>query len=432
MATTADFSQPLTRLVAYLFTRREAILSNWRIICEQDPMLGKISALSREEFDNLLPITLSILEQRLLGQPEEADSNLTAHNHGLHRWHKAHSLPETMQELHHLTHVLNQEIQAFQTLFPEIDAGLLLKAQSQMAQLMSQTIKGSVDKYDELQRFDAASRLATLQQALERMEEVSQQRGELLRTSSHDLRGSFGIINSAAFLLKQEDLDDDHRDVYLEMLNRNLSQVQTLLTGLIDLSRLESGVETLTIQRVDAARLLREMVASAGPLAQQRGLTLQDNGLATLEVETDPIKLQRIVQNLLLNALNYTQNGFVSVSWAKEGHYRWLFSVQDSGPGLPPETIEGLLGEQLKPTVEPTSVLSPEDAEPVAVYPQPDPQVPTGQELDQLVGQSGQREGVGLQIVKRLCEMLNAQLDIESQPGRGTMFRVRMPIHPDA
>ena len=432
MAITADFSHPLAELVSYLFTRREANLANWRTMCEQDPILSKVSALSREEFDNLLPITLGILEQRLLSQPEEADPVLTAHNHGLHRWHKAHSLPETLQELHHLTYILNQEIIIFQALFPQTDAGLLVRAQSQITQLMSQTIMGSVDKYDELQRFDAVSRLATLQQALEQMEEVSQQRGEILRSSSHDLRGSFGIINTAAFLLKQEDLDEEQRATYLEMLNRNLGQVQSLLTSLIDLSRLESGVESLNIQRVDAARLLQEMVNSAQLMAQHQGLKLQSNGPATLEVDTDPIKLQRIAQNLLLNALKYTKTGFISVSWAREGPYRWLFSVQDSGSGLPRATIEGLLGEQLKPTVEPTSVLSPEDAEPVAVYPHPDPEVPTGNELNQLVSRSSRGEGVGLQIVKRLCEMLNAQLDIESLPERGTMFRVRMPTHPHA
>jgi len=250
----------------------------------------------------------------------------------------------------------------------------------------------------------------------------------MLRNTSHDLRGSFSIINTAAFLLKEENLADDQRQEYIDMLNRNLGQVQTLLTSLIDLSRLESGVELLDIQRVDAARLLQEMVDSAQPMAQQRGLKLQGNGPATLEVDTDPIKLQRIVQNLLLNALKYTKAGFISVSWVREGHYRWLFSVQDSGPGLPQATVDGLLGQQLKPTVEPTSVLSPQDAEPVAVYPRPDPQVPTGEELDQLVSRSSRGEGVGLQIVKRLCEMLNAQLDIESLPERGTMFRVRMPI----
>ena len=430
MATpTSESPQSLADLVSYLFTRREAILGNWRNSCEQDPVLNKISTLTREEFDNLLPIVLNILEQRLLGQPEEADSAVAANNHGLHRWHKAHSLIETMQELDHLTKVLYHELQTFQTLFPQTHARLLLQVQEQITGLMSEATRGSVQKYDELQRFEAATRTATLQQALDQMEQLSQQRGELLRTSSHDLRGSFGIINSAAYLLKMDGVTETEREQYIEILNRNLGNVQLMLGSLIDLSRLESGAEVVQIERVDAAKLIREVVDSAQPMAGERGLSLQGDGPASIEVETDPVKLQRIIQNLLLNALKYTQSGFVSVSWMKEGDYRWLFSVQDSGPGLP-STLSGLFAEQLSPTVEPTSVLSPEESEPVSVYPTDKvPHIPEGDQLEALVNTSDRGEGVGLQIVKRLCDMLNANLDIESRPDRGTLVRVRMPIH---
>ena len=431
MATSFSKSPQLaTDLVSYLFTRREAILGNWRTMCEGDPSLGKISALTREEFDNLMPLILNILEDRLLNKQLEADPMLTAHNHGLHRWHKGLSLVETMQELNYLTQILYQEVQTYQTLFPQTDANLLLHVQREIARVMSEAINGSVQKYDELQRFEAASRTATLQQALEEMDELSHQRGNMLRSSSHDLRGSFSIISTAAHLLKMEGLDDQERDEYIDMLGRNLGNVQSLLGNLMDLSRLESGAETLQIQRVDAGKLLTELVAGAQPMASERGLLLQGDGPASLEVDTDPVKLQRIAQNLLLNALKYTQDGFVSVAWMKEGDYRWLFSVQDSGPGLP-ATLAGLMGEQLSPTVEPMSILSPDTAEPVAVRPAEEPKLPAGEKLDQMVKRSSKGEGVGLQIVKRLCDMLKANMDIETISNRGTLVRVRMPIQYD-
>ena len=102
----SDSPQPLAELVTYLFTRREAILANWRAACERDPALGKVSALSREEFNNLLPLILDILEQRLLGKPPIVDPAATAQGHGLHRWHKAHGLMDTLNELNHLTRTL--------------------------------------------------------------------------------------------------------------------------------------------------------------------------------------------------------------------------------------------------------------------------------------------------------------------------------------
>ncbi|RYF53640.1 MAG: ATP-binding protein, partial [Cytophagaceae bacterium] len=142
-----------------------------------------------------------------------------------------------------------------------------------------------------------------------------------------------------------------------------------------------------------------------------------------LVVRTDRVKLQRIAQNLINNALKYTtsspeRSGIVSVSWSTEGEFRWVLSVQDSGPGLP-TSIAGALAVQLRPTVEPTAVMGPDQSEPVAVLPDDVPTIPMGQELTQLNSQSPKGEGVGLQIVKRLCELLDANLDVETKPGIG-------------
>jgi signal transduction histidine kinase len=428
MATSSeDVPDQLKELVSYLFTRREAILNGWRTACEQDPTLGKVSTLSREEFNNLLPIVLDILEQRLLNKKQEADTAVTASSHGLHRWKKALHLSETLQELHHLTQILYGELQTYQEFFPNTDARMLLRVQQQITQLMSETINGSVQKYDELQRLEAANRATALQLAIEQMETISRQRGDMLRTSSHDLRSSFGIVNSAAFLLKTEGLSEQEREQYLDMLNRNLDNIQYMLSNLMDLSRLEAGEETMHVESVDVAALLKELASNAQPIAAERGLLLQADGPASLVAETDKVKLQRIVQNLLLNALKYTTTGFISVSWGLESENRFIIGVQDSGPGLP-SNLMNLLAKQLKPTVEPTSATGPEQAEPVAAYPSDSHTIPAGDTLLKDAGQPDKGEGVGLQIVKRLCDLIDASMEIETQPERGTLVRLRIPL----
>ena len=405
------------------------ILNNWRTACEQDPSLSKLSTLSREEFNNLLPIVLDILEQRLMGQEPEADLTLVAQSHGLHRWQKAFHLVDNLRELNHLTQILYNELGMFQQLFPHTNAGLLLHVHRQIAHIMQLTVDGSVVKYDDQQRLEAAQRAAALQQALDQMEELSRQRGDMLRAASHDLRSSFGIVNSAAYLLQMEGLDEGERQQYLNMLSRNLTNVQSLLNSLMDLARLEAGEEDLRIESVNISPILHQLVDSAQPMAIERNLFLRANGPESLVIDTDTVKLQRIVQNLLLNALTYTSTGFVSVSWTKEDNARWLLGIQDSGPGLP-ASLAGVFGEQLRPIVETTSVTAPDEAQPVAVVPTDMPNIPPGPELDQLTQQSSHRgEGVGLQIVKRLCELLRANLEIESREGRGTLFRIRMSIH---
>lgn len=423
----SDSPQPLSAIVSYLFAQRETILNSWRTVCQADSTLKKGFSLSREEFNNLLPLILDILEARLLGKAPEADPALTAQAHGLHRWQKSFSLLDTMREVSHLTQILYDELKRFQGLFPQTDAQLLLTVNQQISQIMQEAMEGSVVKYDELQRLEAVQRSATLQQVVEKMTALSDQRVNMLRTSTHDLQGGLGIINGAAYMLKLEGLPEDQRQQYLDMLSRNLANVEVMLTNLMDLSRLEAGEEKLQLESVDVAPFLHEMVRAGQPLAAERNLLLRAEGPVSLPVETDPIKLQRIVQNLLLNAIKYTSSGFISISWSLENEARWIVSVQDSGPGLP-STLAGVFGDQLKPTVEATSVLSVDAAEPVAVLPINVPTIPPNDQLNELSHQANQGEGIGLQIVKRLCELLSANLEIESIPGRGTLFRIRFPL----
>lgn len=358
----------------------------------------------------MLPVILNILEQRLLHQPQEADTTLTASSHGLHRWQRAHALPATLLELNYLTKILYQELQLFQELIPQANTSMLFRVQQQIGQLMSETILGSVQKYDELQRMEAANRVSALQKAVDQMEELSRQRGDMLRTTSHDLRGSFGLVNTAAYLLNTEGLSEQERGQFLNILNRNLDNIRSVLNNLMDLSRLEAGEEVRRLESVDVGKLLTELVADAQLMAKDRGLILQANGPDTLVLETDGIKLQRIVQNLLLNALAYTPAGFVSVSWSKADDNYWLVSVQDSGPGLP-AGLTHLFAIQLKPAAESTSATGIDQAVPPILPPSNEQHIPSGPEL---ADWANRREGVGLHIVKRLCDLLDAKLEIET------------------
>ncbi|MFD1140575.1 sensor histidine kinase [Larkinella insperata] len=421
MATPSADQHPIQALVAFLFSRREPLLNNWRTACEADPELPQIEILTREEFNNLMPLMLDIMEKQLLGQPPTDELMMAALSHGLHRWQKANGLAALIRELNHLAAMIEQELLLYGQLYPEQDTKWVLQAQVQINQQLRTIILGSISKYDELQRLEATSRATSLQHALEHMNALSRHRGDLLRTSSHDLRGGLSIIRGAAQLINLETISDEERLQYQEMLNRNLGNVQSMLGQLMDLARLEAGLDPLQNEAFDAAALLQELVTGAQPLAIERGLILRADGPPSLQVETDRVKIYRIAQNLVVNALQYTHSGIVSVTWSAENDWRWGFSVQDSGPGLPAGLIE-LFHQQLKPTVEPTSVLSPEEGRPTPVYPDQDHTIPPRVSPTR-------SDGVGLHIVKRLCEQIGASLEVESIQGRGTIFRLRMLIH---
>ncbi|GAB4017115.1 sensor histidine kinase [Spirosoma koreense] len=419
-ASAAD-SASLGPVAGYLTARREALLNSWRTACETDGFLKGVKSLSREEFTNKVPFLLNVLQQRLRQQPEEGQVDLLAAEHGLHRWQKGYTLTELLTEMHYLGQILLTELRAYWQDTPAIDGATMSSAYEQIALFNSQITSGSVSQFAHLQRRAASSRVEALEKTLAELNQLGHQRSELLRQSSHDLRGSFGAIQGAAQILNQVMDSEQERQQFLEMLLRNLTNSQSLITQLMDLARLEAGQETLAIQSMDAAQLLTDLVAGYQPLAAERGLVLKADGPANLVVDCDPLLLQRILQNLVLNALKHTPTGWVSVSWSQEGESRWLVSVQDSGPGLPSAIQAGSLAQVLDPSPESSAAFglanSTADAKEAA----------STKASRSVFSHPG--EGIGLSIVKGLCELLRASLEIESKPGEGTLFRIRLAIH---
>ena len=405
-------------LASYLFARREALLHQWRAACEKDPSLHLASRLSQQEFNDHVPTILILFDQQLHGQFDTLDLEQVAGKHGLNRWHVGYSLRELLAEMNHLNQCLAAEVTAYQTLYPATDSLIMAQAYELVVRFGRLTVSGSVIQFSELQRKQAAERAEVLQQAFDKVMELTRQRGEFLRMTSHDLRGGFGVIQGAATLLNRPDTTEQQRHDRLQMLRRNLLTVSTMLSQLTDMARLEAGQETVTVQSVDASALLRSMVDSTQPLATERGLSLRADGPEPMMVRTDPVLVQRIVQNLLLNALQHTSAGLISVSWAHEDAYRWYISIQDTGTGLP-AGLANALTEPLKPTLDTLSVF---EKKPPA---SPDPAVVT----DEMSTDKPTGEGIGLYVVKWLCQLLNASIDIETHPGQGTLFRVRLPIH---
>lgn len=420
-------SQPdaqLGQLATYLFSRREAIITNWHTVCDKDPSLTILAALTREEFTDQVPAMLTVLEKRLRAEPDGVLPYQIAREHGLHRWHKGYALHELLSELSHLHQTLLGELGTFWSHQPNVGHEVLLIAHQRIGALIHEAIGGSIAQYDEFQKAEATERALNLQRALDEVTELGRKRGAMLRIASHDLRSSFSVIQGAASLLDMPDNTEQERTEMLQILNRNFPRLASMLTELMDLARLEAGRERIQIKPFDAAELLRGLIDSAQPLAQERGLFLRGDGPAYLPVMGDATKVYRIAQNLLTNALKNTLAGQVSVSWSRENQFRWTLSVQDTGPGLS-SAAAMWLSEQLRPAVESVAVFSenmPEKTQPTPA-PSADPSVTVGSQPD--------GEGIGLYIVKRLCELLNASLDVETRLGAGTLIRVRFPLQPN-
>ena len=405
----------LAQLANFLFSRREAILTNWRTSCEHDAGLTIIAGLTREEFTDHVPKLLTVFERRLRQEMEGVLPYQIARDHGRHRWHKGYVLHELLLELSYLHETLLGELRTFWGQYAETSPDVLLMAHRLIGTLIHEAIGGSIAQYDEFQKAEATERALNLQRALDDVNELARQRGAMLRAASHDLRSSFSVIQGAASLLDMPDNTEQERTEMLQILNRNFPRLATMLTELMDLARLEAGHERMQVKPFDAADLLGSLIDSAQPLALERAVFLTGDGPAALPVMGDATKVFRIAQNLLTNALKNTVDGQVSVSWSRENQFRWILSIQDTGPGLSSSAVNWL-SEQLRPV-----------AESAAVFDENLPHQPIAPiNLDEIVQSDG--EGIGLYIVKRLCELLNASLDVEAHAGAGTLIRIRFPI----
>ncbi|MCE7065775.1 ATP-binding protein [Dyadobacter sp. CY326] len=126
-----------------------------------------------------------------------------------------------------------------------------------------------------------------------------------------------------------------------------------------------------------------------------------------------------------MNALKHTIEGGIYISWAQENDTRWILSIQDTGPGFPASSPSGLLAEQLKPLSQQGSSHRKGGK---SEYPMDQP--PSTESIkNNLASQMKESEGLGLFIVKKLCELLRASMDIESSPGQGPLVRIRFVSH---
>ncbi|MCK8493550.1 sensor histidine kinase [Spirosoma sp. RP8] len=419
---TDPYGDQINQLKEYLYALRESILNQWRTRCSIDEDLHTRTSFSREEFNDQLPVLLNILTQRLASEPPETDPVERAGQHGLHRRQRGYSLAELMNELAKFYAILEEEIGQFLDLYPQTLPTVVAQAHSQLLRLSQEMGMGSVMYYDQLRQTATAEQVQTLELSLDKLHQLTKQRGHHLRQASHDLRGSFGIASSAAQLL-QLPTDEAQRTQFLDMLSRNLKDTEHMLNQLLDYSRLEAGQESLHSKSFDAAQLLHSLVKGAQSVAKSKNLLLKADGPDKLAVVGDELKVQRLVQNLLVNALKYTQQGWVSVSWAMENDTRWIISVQDTGPGFSAGPT-ALLADQLQSLAQPTSSHQPEGP---ATYPS-DAIPATSEQKDQPSQPKADGEGIGLFIVKRLCELMKGSMDIETSD-RGTLIRIRLLVN---
>lgn len=427
MASTDVRAQWLAGLATHLSSRQPAILTAWRSYVDADPELTTPAALPRVLFNDHIPDVLETFALRLrAGLRREsaaaaAERLEEAEAHGLQRWQQGYRLREVTREWGHLQHCLLDELHSYAAAHRDVDPAVLHAAYRGLVDLCSEGVSDSTSQYFQLEQIEALGQVRDLSRTLDELRELERERAELWRQAAHDLRGNFGVVANATAGLTLQSVPEPVREQFVRLLQRSVSSVHEMLDDVISLARLQAGQEARRLGTFDAAPLLREMCEGFQAIAGERGLFLNSEGPDRLDVVGDAVKIRRISQNLILNALKYTQEGGVTVCWgdSRSGDTgRWMLAIRDTGPGI--HAGPGApIAEALEIATQEAAQLGRADNLP-GVQPEqarPDPR-PVHQERG---------EGIGLSIVKRLCDLLDASVEVESTPGEGTVFRVVLP-----
>ena len=264
------------------------------------------------------------------------------------------------------------------------------------------------------ERSDALQRSkVTAEEAKRAAEEANRAKSRFLANMSHELRTPLNAIIGYSEMLKEEsaDLGVTQLEPDLEKIRSAGQHLLGLINEVLDLSKIEAGKMDVFVERFDIGALLHEVVSTVQATAAAKGNTLEvraEPGLGVMRA--DLTKVRQILLNLLSNASKFTDRGPIVLAVRREaGPYPEAdsieFAVQDSGIGMSAEQV----GRLFQPFVQ-------ADASTTRRY-------------------GG--TGLGLTITRRFCEMMGGSVRVESEPGKGTTFTVRLPAevmeaHPSA
>lgn len=428
-------NSPLAGLAAHLRNQRKAILESWRLATEEAPGVTIVSTLTRVQFNDHIPGVLDAFGRILKAWPDavsadsEKDEKEQIVEHGLQRWQQGYQLRDLTREWGHLQMCVMAQIEEYALKNSAPDEGAMIAAREAWSKLCWDGISDSSTQYWRLSQAEAAGHVHDLEHALSTLKELDQTRAAAWRETAHDLQGSLSMVTLASSALDRDDLPEKARHEFSGLVQRSASSLYDMLNDFMSLARLDAGLEERKVMRFNAATLMADFCKTSEPLAKSRGLFLETQGPDSLHVEGDPAKVRRILQNLLLNALKYTDRGGVTVTWKPLDDAmteKWMFCVQDTGPGIDDHPETSPLANEIHEATK--SAQDAGDSNPEDKSTADEAKAPTSsseseaQHPAEITG-----EGVGLSIVKRLCELLNASIELETSPGKGTTFRVILP-----
>jgi PAS domain S-box-containing protein len=231
--------------------------------------------------------------------------------------------------------------------------------------------------------------------AKEQAEESNRLKSEFLNVISHELRTPLTImLGNLPLLTDQDDLPEPEEiaDIAKD-IEESGQHLLTLINDLLDLSKIEAGKMMIQKELFSMAALTNDVITSLQVIADEKGLTIE-TAIDDIEVFADSMRLKQILLNLLGNAIKFTENGKIKVTIQSIEH-QICFMIEDSGCGIAEQDIPFIF-----------------DA---------------FRQSDSGVARRAEGSGLGLVITKKLLELHDGQISVQSQIGKGSIFSFTIP-----
>jgi light-regulated signal transduction histidine kinase (bacteriophytochrome) len=232
------------------------------------------------------------------------------------------------------------------------------------------------------------------QKARKRAERLSREKEEMVMMVSHDLRTPLNVASLSLEFLQRAELSDE--PVVQRMLDRGVqatTNMEELITSILDVAKIEAGTLDIELKEETASELVHDVVSFYTPIAQEKDISLEAQiEIASCTICCEKNRIMQVLNNLVSNAIKFTPHGGKVAISLKEVNGEALFSVSDTGDGIPPESLDKIFDR-----------------------------------FWQAQNTKRQGTGLGLAIAKGIIEKHNGNIWAQSRLGSGSDFHFTLP-----